>query len=141
MRSNLAFGVIALAAALAVVTGPALAQDSRTGGSTKTGATITIYDPRWEKMSTAERNELVAKMREAGALGPDDKIVYKPRPPQTAGERGSLLSLLPLVGLICKGKNNAEAERCGALSGAAAEKCSAAEAERKKKSFSLCTAK
>jgi hypothetical protein len=104
------------------------------------GITIKIDDPRWEKLPKSEQDALIKKLKDGGALGANDTVVYvapkKDRPVEK--DVGLDTILAPFGRMICGKKNSASLEACSELSGGAADKCRDDTKASAKKNKGLC---
>jgi hypothetical protein len=93
--------------------GVAFAQSASTP-ATK-GMDIVIDDPNWEKLSEAQRAELVNKLKAANAIGVDDNRVTE--------KNTNPMAALPMVGAsVCRVANLMRRSSCGKIENAGQRK-------------------
>jgi hypothetical protein len=102
--------------------GVAFAQSASTP-ATK-GMDIVIDDPNWEKLSEAQRAELVNKLKAANAIGVDDRIVFRGKADNRITEKNTNpMAALPMVGAsVCRVANLMRRSSCGKIENAGQRK-------------------
>jgi hypothetical protein len=121
---------VALAAALLTLAGPPVR-----------GEELIVDDSRCHALKAEDLAGLEKKLKEAKAIGANDKLVCNGGPKTAITEQNmSLGSILPALGLsFCQDKSLKEKERCAGMSTEAQRaECRAAEEKRWLGIFKLC---